>query len=414
MSTELATQDLSMEQRMMRDTCREYVEKVIKPFIQANREHEWVFPPEDRVIPAALEEADAAGIRTLGVPEEYGGVQLDPGTEAQTFALVAAEIARGDVGISDKLAQNWKISVLLRSLAPKHLQDEWFPRYMDDPQFLFAHCLTEPKGASDRWLPYNVPEANMDTKAVLEDGQWVINGRKHYISNGYDATVYIVYANTNPAVGMVEGTSSFLVPRHTPGLSVARCNETIGGRYMNNGEIAFEDCRVPEGNLLARDNALGQAGIYFRPGKILQAAKNLGIGLAAFDDTSRFVQQHVQGGKPLIEHQAIAVRLAQMAIKLEAAGAMVRHAARAVDENTDDATKLCNMVKVFVSEEVFEVCRQALEIHGGHGAMLELGIEKYFRDAAVFLHMDATVDVSCFKIVKEMFPDTAGTYAGSG
>ena len=281
MSTELATQDLSMEQRMMRDTCREYVEKVIKPFIQANREHEWVFPPEDRVIPAALEEADAAGIRTLGVPEEYGGVQLDPGTEAQTFALVAAEIARGDVGISDKLAQNWKISVLLRSLAPKHLQDEWFPRYMDDPQFLFAHCLTEPKGASDRWLPYNVPEANMDTKAVLEDGQWVINGRKHYISNGYDATVYIVYANTNPAVGMVEGTSSFLVPRDTPGLSVARCNETIGGRYMNNGEIALEDCRVPEGNLLALDNALGQAGIYFRPGKILQAAKNLGIGLAA-------------------------------------------------------------------------------------------------------------------------------------
>jgi alkylation response protein AidB-like acyl-CoA dehydrogenase len=183
---------------------------------------------------------------------------------------------------------------------------------------------------------------------------------------------------------------------------------------MNNGEITFEDCRIPEANILARDNALGQAGIYFRPGKILQAAKNLGIGLAAFEDTSRFVQEHVQGGKTLIQHQAIAVRLAQMAIKLEAVGAMLRHAARAVDENTDDASKLCHMIKVFASEEVFEVTRQALEIHGGHGAMLEMGIEKYFRDAAVFLHMDATVDVSCFKIVKEMFPDTAGTYAGSG
>jgi alkylation response protein AidB-like acyl-CoA dehydrogenase len=285
---------------------------------------------------------------------------------------------------------------------------------MNDPQFLFAHCLTEPKGASDRWLPYNVPEAKMDTKAVLENGEWLINGRKHYISNGYDASLYVVYANTDPKVGMLQGTSSFLVPRDTPGLAVTRCNETIGGRYMNNGEITFEDCRIPEANILARDNALGQAGIYFRPGKILQAAKNLGIGLAAFEDTSRFVQEHVQGGKTLIQHQAIAVRLAQMAVKLEAVGAMLRHVARAVDENTDDASKLCHMIKVFASEEIFEVTRQALEIHGGHGAMLEMGIEKYFRDAAVFLHMDATVDVSCFKIVKEMFPDTAGTYAGSG
>ena len=412
MGTELATQQLSVEQRLMRETCRAYVDKVVKPFIRENREREWLFEPDARMVPGILEEADAAGLRTLGVPERYGGVQLEPETEAQTFALIASEIARGDVGISDKLAQNWKITVLLRSLAPEHLQDEWFPRFVADPQFLMAHCLTEPKGASDRWLPYNVPEANMDTRAVLDDGHWVINGRKHYISNGYDASLYVVYANTKPEAGMLQGTSSFLVPRDSPGLAVTRCNETIGGRYMNNGEIVFEDCRVPEDHVLARDDALGKAGVYFRPGKILQGAKNLGIGIAAFEDTSSFVQQHVQGGRTLIKHQAIALRLAQMAIKLEAVGALVRHAARAVDEGTDDADKLCNMLKVFASEEIFEVCRQALEIHGGHGAMLEMGIEKYLRDASVFLHMDATVDVSCFKIVKAMFPETAGVYAG--
>lgn len=412
MSTELAMQDLSMEQRLMKATCKEYVDKVLKPFIRENREREWLFDPDARMVPEILEEADAAGLRTLGVPDKYGGVQLDPETEAQTFALIATEIAKGDVGISDKLAQNWKMAVLLRSLASDELQEEWFPRMVADPQFLLAHCLTEPRGASDRWLPYNVPEANMDTRAVLEDGHWVINGRKHYISNGYDASLYVVYANTNPEVGMVEGTSSFLVPRDTPGLFVTKCNETIGGRYMNNGEITFEDCRVPEDHLLARDDALGKAGIYFRPGKILQGAKNLGIGVAAFEDTAEFVQQHVQGGRVLIKHQSIAVRLARMAIKLEAVGAMIRHAARAVDTKTDDADKLCNMVKVFASEEVFEVCREALEIHGGHGAMLELGIEKYLRDASVFLHMDATVDVSSFKIIKTMFPEAAGAYAG--
>jgi hypothetical protein len=405
--------ELSVEQRLMRQTARDFVDRIVIPFIRANREREWLFEPDERLPREILEEADAAGLRSLAVPEKYGGVVFDPKTESQTFALIATEVARGDAGLADKLAQNWKVSVLLRSLASEELQDTWFPRYLADPSFLMAHCLTEPKGASDRWLPYNVPEANMDTKAVLENGHWKINGRKHYISNGYDASLYVVYANTNSSVGMYQGTSSFLVPRDTPGLTVTRCNETIGGRFMNNGEIVFEDCRVPEDHLLAKDNALGKAGVYFRPGKILQAAKNLGTGVAAFEDTARFVQEHVQGGRILIKHQAVAVRLAQMAIKLDAVKALLHHAARAVDEGAADADQLCNTVKVFASEEVFEVCKQALELHGGHGAMLEMGIEKYLRDASVFLHMDATVDVSCFKIIKAMFPETAGAYAGA-
>ena len=302
--------------------------------------------------------------------------------------------------------------MLLRSLAPAHLQDLWFPRYMADPQFLMAHCLTEPRGASDRWLPYNAPEANMDTTAVHADGHWVINGRKQFISNGYDASLYVVYANTDSSAGMLQGTSSFLVPRDTPGLQVARCNETVGGRFMNNGEIVFDDCRVPEDHLLAHGDALGQAGVYFRPGKIIQAAKNLGIGIAAFDDTAAFVQQRVQGGRILIKHQAVAVRVAAMATKLEAVSALLRHAALAVDEGNADATRLCDMVKVFASQEILMVCQHAVELHGGYGAMLEVGVEKYFRDAAVYLHMDATVDVSNFKIAKALFPGTAGTYAG--
>jgi alkylation response protein AidB-like acyl-CoA dehydrogenase len=283
---------------------------------------------------------------------------------------------------------------------------------MADPQFLMAHCLTEPRGASDRWLPYNAPEANMDTTAVRRDGHWIINGRKQFISNGYDASLYVVYANTDRSAGLLEGTSSFLVKRDTPGLEVTRCNETIGGRYMNNGEIVFDDCRVPEDHLLALDDALGQAGVYFRPGKIIQGAKNLGIGVAAFGDTAAFVQQRVQGGRILIKHQAVAVRLATMATKLEAVSALLRHAAQAVDEAHPDAGRLGDMVKVLASQEILEVCRHAVELHGGYGAMLETGVEKYFRDAAVYLHMDATVDVSNFKIVRAMFPDTAGAYAG--
>jgi len=402
---------LSDEQRLMRQTCRRYVDDVVRPFIAANREREWLFDPDQRLPAEILREADRTGLRGLGVPDQYGGVGLDPATEAQTFSIIATEIARGDSGLADKLVQNWKISVLLRSLAPPHLQDTWFRRYMADPQFLMAHCLTEPRGASDRWLPYNAPEANMDTTAVRTEGHWVINGRKQFISNGYDASLYVVYANTDRSVGMLQGTSSFLVPRDTPGLRVTRCNETVGGRFMNNGEIVFEDCRVPEDHILAHGDALGKAGVYFRPGKIIQAAKNLGIGIAAFDDTAAFVQQRVQGGRILIKHQAVAVRVAAMATKLEAVSTLLRHAALAVDENNPDATRLCDMVKVFASQEILQVCQHAVELHGGYGAMLEVGVEKYFRDAAVYLHMDATVDVSNFKIAKALFPGTAGTYA---
>jgi len=403
---------LSEEQRIMRQSCRDFVDDVVIPFIRGNWQREWDMRPEGRLPPEILEGADKVGIRTLGVPEEFGGVELEKGTETQTFAIIAEEIARGDSGLSDKLVQIWKVSVLLRNLAPRHLQERWFPRVVNDPQFLLAHCLTEPRGASDRWLPYNVPEAAMQTKAVKANGGWVINGRKQFISNGYDAGLFVVYANTNPKVGMLQGTSSFLVPRETKGFTVARCNETLGCRFMNNGEMVFEDMFVPDDHLLVQDSALGSAGIYFRPGKIIQAAKNLGVGVRAFEATADYVQNYVQGGRILIKHQAVALRMADMATKLEAVRALLNRAAQAVDDEAPEAETLCNMAKMFASEEVMKVAQHAVELHGGNGIMLDFGIEKILRDAVIFLHMDATSDVSKFKIVKNMFPDTAGKYAG--
>src|SRR4051812_19440064 len=403
----------SEEQNLMRASCRAFVDDVVIPFIRSNWQREWDMNPDTRLPAAILQGADKIGIRTLGVPEEFGGTDLEPGSEVQTFALISEEIARGDSGLADKLVQNWKVSVLLRNLAPRHLQEKWFKRLVEDPQFLLAHCLTEPRGASDRWLPYNVPEAAMQTRAVKDGDHWVINGRKQFISNGYDAGLYVVYANTNPKVGMLQGTSSFLVPRDTPGLTVARCNETLGCRFMNNGELVFEDMRVPADHLLVENDALGQAGIYFRPGKIIQASKNLGVGVRAFEVTSDYVQNYVQGGRILIKHQAVALRLADMATRIEAVRALLGRAAQAVDDNAADADTLCNMVKVFASEEIMKVAQHAMELHGGNGVMLDFGVEKLFRDAAIFLHMDATADISKMKIVKSMFPGTAGKYAGA-
>jgi alkylation response protein AidB-like acyl-CoA dehydrogenase len=397
---------------MMRNTIRAFVDREVTPFIRKNWQLEWDMKPENRPSRELLEAAHKIGVRTLGIPEEFGGTPVEPQTEVQTFAMVAEEISRGDSGLADKLVQIWKISKLLQNIAPRHLQERWFPRIVEDPGFLLAHCLTEPRGASDRWLPYDVPEAMMHTRAESKGDKWVINGRKQFITNGYDAKLYVVYATTKPGAGITKGTSSFLVPRDTPGLTVQRCNETLGGRFMNNGEIVFEDCAVPKDHCLVENIAMSWAGVYFRPGKIIVAAKNLGVGMAAFERTADYVQNYVQGGRMLIKHQAVAMRLADMATKLSAVRALLNEAIRAVDAGAHEAEALCNMAKMFASVEIFEVTRHAMELHGGNGVMLDFGIEKLLRDASLFLHRDATVDISRFKIVKAMFPQTAGVYAG--
>ncbi len=409
---EIIERNLNAEQRMMRDTIRAFVDKDVIPFVRKNWMKEWDMVPENRPTLELLQGAHNIGVRGLCIPEEFGGTPLDPATEVQTIAMVSEEISRGDSGLADKLAQIWKVSMLLANVAPRHLQEHWFPKIAEDPSFLLSHALTEPRGASDRWLPYDVPEAMMHTKAVKKGDRWVINGRKQFITNGYDAKLYVVYATTLPGAGITKGTSSFLVPRDTIGLTVAHCNETLGGRFMNNGEIVFEDCEVPEDHCLVQDIAMTRAGIYFRPGKIVVAAKNLGVGMAAFEATAQYVQNYVQGGRILIKHQAVAVRVGEMITKLNAVRALLNEAIRAVEAKTHDAEGLCNQAKLFASEEIFKVCMHAVELHGGNGIMLDFGVEKFMRDASLFLHRDATVDISKFKIVKAMFPHTAGKYAG--
>ena len=248
--------------------------------------------------------------------------------------------------------------------------------------------------------------------AVTKSGTNTFHGSAYYIFKG-DHLFGIQMQGENPKE--YDATGVKIVPRldrETKGFTVARCNETLGCRFMNNGEMVFEDMFVPDDQLLVQDSAMGSAGVYFRPGKIIQAAKNLGVGVRAFEATADYVQNYVQGGRILIKHQAVALRLADMATKIEAVRALLDRASAAVDENAPEAETLVNMAKMFASEEIMKVAQHAVELHGGNGIMLDFGIEKVLRDAVIFMHMDATVDISKFKIVKNMFPQTAGKYAG--
>ncbi len=205
------------------------------------------------------------------------------------------------------------------------------------------------------------------------------------LSNGYDASLY---SSTpyRPLPGHVQGTSSFLIPRDTPGFHVTKCNETMGCRFMNNGELTLEDCRIPADHLLVENTALASASKYFRAGKIIQAAKNLGVGVRLFERAAEFAQNHVQGGRILIKHQAVALRLADMACRIEAVRALVDRAAGAVDERHPDATSSAHG-EGYASEEIMRSrpiasnCTAARR-HAGKRC------EKLFRDAAIFC-MDA-------------------------
>src|SRR5258705_673017 len=144
---------------------------------------------------------------------------------------------------------------------------------------------------------------------------------------------------------------------------------------MNNGELVFEDMRVPEDHLLVENDALGKAGVYFQPGKIIQAAKNLGVGVRAFELAADYVQNYVQGGRILIKHQAVALRIADMATRIEAVRALLARDARAVDDNAPDADTLCNMVKLVASEEILKVAQHSIQLHDAKCLMIDFGGE---------------------------------------
>ncbi|HEX7097635.1 MAG TPA: acyl-CoA dehydrogenase family protein [Acidimicrobiia bacterium] len=399
---------LTREQLDFQRLCREFTESEILPWLAANRDKEWNAPPSERLPRQLMQRADEIGLRTLGIPKEYGGIEVDTLTQA----LMVEELARGDPGFTTTIVQNWKVAAEFARHASPELAREWFDRFLSDPGFLWANCLTEPRGASDRVLPYNAPEASMQTRAVRDGDEWVINGVKHYVSNGGTASAFIVYANTDPTAGVRKGVSSFLVGRDAPGFSIGRINEKIGHRLVVNAELVFQDCRVPASHLLVWNEALGGASQYLLQGRVLNAARALGVMQAAFEASARYAQEHFHGGKLIIKHQVVAARLANMATTLETCRAITYRAARAVDSGADDAMALSLMAKLHCSEAVFDVARAAMELHGGAGVMLEAGIEKFLRDATIFSHTEGTADMQRFKIIKAMFPETAGVYAG--
>jgi alkylation response protein AidB-like acyl-CoA dehydrogenase len=363
------------------ETARTFAAEVVAP-VAADLDRKT--NPEDCFSWDIVEQGSERGLRTLTLMPEYGGA----GADCVTTAMVVEEIARGDMGVSVVFAQTLKLIQALQGAATDEQRARFLPKVRDDPRCLLAIGMTEPQTASNYIIPYR--PAGFVTSAKRKGKGWVINGKKRFISNGNRARFYLLFAQTDPDKGLNEGSTCFLIERGTPGFTTGHVEDKMGERLANNAELIFNDCFVPDEDVLGGvHRGFDVISEFFPASNAYAAASVLGVAVAAYERSLTWTGERVQGGQRLIDHDIVAAQLAEMHMLIDAARAYIHHAARKADHKEVgwDPT-LGALPKVFASEVSWKVVTKALELHGGYGYMRDGGFEKLVRDAACFIHSD--------------------------
>jgi alkylation response protein AidB-like acyl-CoA dehydrogenase len=373
---------LSEQQRMVRETMRDFAREKLAPFA-AERDRTHAFPRE------ALRELGALGALGMAVPEDYGGAGLD----YVSLALALEEIAAGDGATSTVVSvQNSVVCGPLLGFGTEE-QKARFLRPLASGEKLGCFCLTEPHVGSDA--------SAIRTRADAKDGYFVLNGVKQFITTGRNADVAIVFALTDRSAGK-RGISAFVVPTDTPGYVVARVEEKLGQRASDTAQIVLDDCRVPQACLLG---GLGEgyriALANLEAGRIGIAAQSVGMARAALEAALAYARERTSFGKPIIEHQAIGFRLADMATGIEVARQMVLHAASLRDAG-EPCLREASMAKLFASEMAERVCSDAIQIHGGYGYVADFPVERIYRDVRVCQIYEGTSDIQRLVIARTL------------
>jgi butyryl-CoA dehydrogenase len=364
---------LSDEQRLIRDTMRDFARERLAPHAARwDREHH--FPREEL---AALGELGALG---MVVPEAWGGA----GTDYVSLALALEEIAAGDGATSTIVSvQNSVVCGPLLAFGTD-AQKEQYLRPLASGRQLGCFCLTEPATGSDAGA--------IATRAEARDGDYVLSGVKQFITSGRNADVAIVFAVTDRTAGK-KGISAFVVETATPGFIVSRVEDKTGQRASDTAQITLDGCVVPA------ENRLGPEGAGYRialanleAGRIGIAAQAVGMARAAFDAALAYARERTSFGKPIVEHQAVNFRLADMATQIEAARALVLSAA-ALRDAGQPCLKEASMAKLFASEMAERVCSDAIQIHGGYGYVTDFPVERIWRDVRVCQIYEGTSDI---------------------
>ena len=368
---------LSQEQLQIRDTVRDFVEREIKPVVLKPERLEAL---ERRLPMELLDPASQLGLRTLALSEERGGA----GADALTSCIVTEELAAGDPDLAAVLAETSALGHMLfdQGMSPGQ-RDRFLPQFLKDDRYHLAHAAHEPGSDDALGVNYHRPapaDAPIGTTAVRAGNAWVINGLKDCVANAPLARLIAVQACTGAG-----GVSTLLVPRDTPGVSVREHDTAERWFHGSCGEVIFEECRVPAENLLGQEVGTTEGRGWFQ-------ALNLGIGRAAYEAALDYAKLRVQGGRRIVEHQAIGAKLAEIAIRLEVARSIVWQAAWSCDHPEAVADRsladlpLQSVAKVFTSEAIYHAVKDAAECFGAMGVMRDMPLQKYVHDALVCLH----------------------------
>ena len=326
-----------------------------------------------------LAEAGELGLGGIYVRDDVGGT----GLRRTDAAAIFEQLAVGDPAIAAYISIHNMVAWMIDTNATEAQRQEWLPRLVT-MRDLGAYCLTEPGAGSDA--------AAITTSAIADGDDYVLTGVKQFISGAGEASVYVVMARTGEPGA--KGITAFLVPADAPGLSFGPNEQKMGWNAQPTRQVILDEVRVPASAVL------GEIGGGFRiamkglnGGRVNIAACSLGGAQWALDRAVRYVHERFTFGEALAERQSVVFTLADMATELQAARALVRDAARAIDEGAPDAAAQCAMAKRFATDAGFDVANRALQLHGGYGYLHEYGIEKVVRDLRVHQILEGTNEI---------------------
>lgn len=373
---------LTEEQNMVRDMARAFAQEKLAPTAAA-WEEKGEIPME------VLHEMGALGLMGMTVPEEWDGAAAD----YVSYALALMEIAAGNGAVSTVMSVNNAPCCAALLANGNDAQKEQFLKPMARGEKIGAFCLTEPHAGSDA--------SALKTRARRSNSGYVISGAKQFITSGRIGGVALVFAVTDPDAGK-KGISAFVVDTKTKGYMVAKVEDKLGQKASDTCSILFEDMEVPAEALIGREgDGYKIALANLEAGRIGIAAQSVGMAEAALECAIAYARDRVSFGKPIIDHQAVGFRLADMATKLAAARQMVLHAASLKDAGRPCLTE-ASMAKLFASETAEEVCSAAIQTLGGYGYVKDFPVERIYRDVRVCQIYEGTSDIQRLVIARAL------------
>ena len=366
--------ELTAEQRAIREAVREFGESEIRPIAKEYNEAER-YPEELRQAAAELD------LVAPHIPEAYGGAGMD----WVSTVIVTEELWRADPGVGGSIAAADFGTGMILEYGDEWMREAWLPR-VTGGETPIATCISEPAHGS------NV--AGMSTRAERDGDEYVINGDKMWITNGTVADVYIVMAKTSPEDGHA-GITAFLTEADRDGIEASRITNKLGIHAQDTAEVRFDGLRVPAENVVGEVNrGFYQLMEFFAPARADVAGQATGVAQAALDAAVAYATEREQFDQPIAEFQAIRHKLAEMATDIEAARSLAYRAGAAIDAgDTDEATRLASMAKLFASEHAVDVTDEAIQVHGGAGYVDDHPVERHYRDARITKIYDGTSEI---------------------